>query len=129
MGDNLGQFLLGVHLFCSPKSASHQVGLIGRDNKETKKVSFYRGRWWRGNGRQGGKTACPSRRASSDASLGQAEIHQVLQNASRLHLEPILLFVETQQPRPLAVSSLSLASAHSDIQKVREGRADTPAAF
>lgn len=32
-GDNLGQFLLDLHLFASPKSASHHRGLIRRDNK------------------------------------------------------------------------------------------------
>lgn len=53
MGDNLGQFLLGMHLFASPKSAIHQIGLIRRDNKETKKVSLYS----KGGGRRRGDGA------------------------------------------------------------------------
>lgn len=55
MGDNLGQFLLGIHLFASPKSGSHQISLIKRDNKETKKVSLYSRRWWKESRRQGRK--------------------------------------------------------------------------
>ena len=78
-----------------------------------------------GEGKTGqGKAACPSKHAGGDVSPGEGRtaMHQILQKANRLHLEPILLFAETRQPGPLAVSSLSLASAHSDIQKVRERR-------
>lgn len=42
-----------MHLFASPKSASHQIGLMRRDNKETKKVSLYSRRWWEEKGRWG----------------------------------------------------------------------------
>lgn len=66
--------------------------------------------------------ACPGRHAGGDVSPGQGQtaVPWVLWKAKRLHLEPILLFADTQQPGPLVVSSLSLASAHSDIQKLRE---------
>lgn len=56
-GDNLGQFLLGMHIFASPKSASHHIGLIRRDNKETKKVSLYLRRWWKEKGRWAGESS------------------------------------------------------------------------
>lgn len=52
-GDNLGQFLLDLHLFASPKSASHHIGLIRRDNKEAKKVNLHSRRRWKERGRQG----------------------------------------------------------------------------
>lgn len=75
---------------------------------------------------EAGKEAFPSRCPSSDTSpaKGQAEMHEAIWKASELHLEPVLLFAESRQPRSLAVSSLSPASACSDIQKVREGRGD-----
>lgn len=65
---------------------------------------------------KGGKVAFPSGCPSSDTSPaeGQAEMHEALWKASKLHLETVLLFAETRQPRPLAVSSLNLASACSD---------------
>lgn len=71
-----------------------------------------------------GKVACPSKHAGGDVSPGEGQtaMHQVFRKANRVHLEPILLFAETRQSGPLVVSSVSLASAHSDIQKVRERR-------
>lgn len=44
---------MDLHLFASPKSASHHIGLIRRDNKEAKKVNLYSRRRWKEQGRQG----------------------------------------------------------------------------
>lgn len=70
------------------------------------------------------KVVCAGKHAGGDVSPGEGQTAMpwVLWKANRLHLEPILLFAETRQPGPLVVSSQSLASAHSDIQKLREWR-------